>query len=140
MKILVPVDGSPYTQRMLSYLAAHPDWLGPAHAYTVVHVVAPIPPHAASALDKATVKAYYDDEADKVFAPIREFMQRQQLPASFVSKPGHVGDVLTEMADKEGFDLIIMGSHGQSALSRLVLGSVASKVLAHGSVPVLIVR
>ena len=35
MKILVAVDGSPFTKRMLAYLAAHDEWLGAHHQYTV---------------------------------------------------------------------------------------------------------
>jgi hypothetical protein len=31
MKILVAADGSAYTKRVLAYLAAHDEWLGPAH-------------------------------------------------------------------------------------------------------------
>ncbi|HWS05017.1 MAG TPA: universal stress protein, partial [Burkholderiaceae bacterium] len=38
------------------------------------------------------------------------------------------------------FDLVIMGSHGHSALANLVMGSVATQVLAHCHVPVLLVR
>lgn len=140
MKILVPVDGSSFTKRMLAYLAAHDEWLGAAHQYTIVHVAAPVPPRAAAALDKQTVKAYYDDEAEKVFKPIRTFMQRQKLQATFVGKAGHAGEVLTDLAEKGGFDLVMMGSHGHSMLGKLVLGSVTSKVLAHCTVPVLIVR
>lgn len=37
-------------------------------------------------------------------------------------------------------DLIVMGSHGRSGVARLVLGSVAAKVLALSSVPVLIIK
>src|SRR5436190_2046372 len=43
MKILVAVDGSPYTKRMLAYLAALDDLLGPKHDYTVVHSVLAVP-------------------------------------------------------------------------------------------------
>jgi hypothetical protein len=39
MKILVAVDGSKFTRRMLAYLAAHDEWLGPRHRYTVLTVV-----------------------------------------------------------------------------------------------------
>ena len=44
MKILIPVDGSPFTKRMLGYLAAHDEWLGKQHEYTVLHVETPLPP------------------------------------------------------------------------------------------------
>ena len=43
MKILVAVDGSSYTKRMLAYLVAHDEWLGNAHQYTVLHAVPAVP-------------------------------------------------------------------------------------------------
>lgn len=141
MKILVPVDGSSYTKRMLAYLAAHDEWLGGTHAYTVLHTVAPVPPRAAAVIDKATLKAYYDDEAEKVLKPIRAFFARHKdLSVAFVGKSGHPADVIIAQAEKGDYDLIVMGSHGHSALGNLMLGSVATKVLAHTKVPVLLVR
>ena len=38
------------------------------------------------------------------------------------------------------FDMVVMGSHGHSALGNLVMGSVTTQVLAHCQVPVLLVR
>ena len=141
MKILVPVDGSSYTKRMLAYLAAHDEWLGGAHDYTVLHTVAAVPARAAAVIDKATLKAYYNDEAEKVLKPIRTFFGRhKELKTSFVSKSGHASEVIPAMAEKGGFELVIMGSHGHGSLGNLVLGSVATRVLAHCKVPVLLVR
>lgn len=140
MKILLAVDGSPYTKRMLAYLAAHDEWLGARHDYTLVHAVAPVPPRAAAALDKATLKSYYDDAAEKVLKPIRVFFERQGLHAACVSRVGPAAEVIVAQAGKGGCDLIMMGSHGHGALARLVLGSVATKVLAETKVPVLLVR
>jgi len=47
---------------------------------------------------------------------------------------------IVEAADSTGADLIAMGSHGRSGLAKLVLGSVATKVLQLSPVPVLIVK
>jgi nucleotide-binding universal stress UspA family protein len=44
------------------------------------------------------------------------------------------------VAEDGKFDLVVMGSHGHSALANLVMGSVATQVLAHCKVPVLLVR
>lgn len=140
MKILAAVDGSPYTKRMLAYLAAHDEWLGALHEYTVVHAVPAVPPRAAAVLDKSLVKSYYEDEAEKVFKPIRAFFDRQGIKASFVAKVGPPADALVALAAKGRYDLIIMGSHGHGSLAKLVLGSVANKVLAHTDTPVLLVR
>ncbi len=140
MKILLAVDGSAYTKRMLAYLAAHDEWLGAQHDYTLVHAVPVVPPRAAAVLDKATLKSYYDDSAEKVFKPIRTFFQRQGIAARCIGKPGPAAETIVAQAARDGSELIVMGSHGHGALARLVLGSVATKVVAESKVPVLLVR
>lgn len=140
MKILVAVDGSSYTKRMLAYLAAHDEWLGDAHDYTVIHAVPALPPHIASSLGKDTVKDYYLDEGEKVLKPVRTFFAKQRIEAEFVAKVGHAAEVIAGMADKGRFSLVMLGSHGHGALGNLVLGSVATKVMAHCETPVLLVR
>ena len=140
MKILVPVDGSPFTKRMLAYLAAHDEWLGGSHAYTLLHVAPAVPPRAAAVLDRAVLNAHYAEESAKVFKPVRTFFAKQKIAAEFVAKVGPAADVAAAMATQGKFDLIIMGSHGNGALGSLVLGSVVSRVMAGCATPVLIVR
>ena len=144
MKILVAVDGSPYTKRMLAYLAAHDEWLGSHHQYTVLHAVPAVPPRAAAVIDKATLKDYYDETAEKVFKPIRSFLDKQGVKAQFVSQVGPPADVIADTAKKGGkegdFDLLILGSHGHGTLTNLVMGSVATKVLANCGTPALLIR
>ena len=55
------------------------------------------------------------------------------------SPVGPPADVILKAAAKDT-DLIVMGSHGHTALGNLVMGSVSTKVLAESPVPVLIVR
>jgi nucleotide-binding universal stress UspA family protein len=140
MKILVAVDGSPYTKRMLAYLAAHDEWLGPTQQYTLIHAVPAVPPRAAAVLDREVLKSYYEEEAEKVFRPIRAFFKKQGIEATFVHKVGHAADTIAAMAEKGRFDLLMMGSHGHGTIANLVMGSVATKVLAHCKTPVLLVR
>lgn len=47
---------------------------------------------------------------------------------------------ILNLAKEEGADLIVVGSHGRNSLMRMVLGSVASKVVAQSPLPVLVVR
>lgn len=141
MKILVAVDGSPFTKQMLAYLAAHDEWLGAGrHEYTVLTAVPALPPRAASVIDKEVVKGYYAEEADKVFKPIRTFFKRQGIEATFVSKTGSAPEVIAKAAEAGDFDLLMMGSHGHGTLTNLVMGSVATKVMAHCKTPVLLIR
>ncbi|MGD8606224.1 MAG: universal stress protein [Myxococcales bacterium] len=50
------------------------------------------------------------------------------------------GRALVELAEDEHVDLMILGSHGRSGLSRAFLGSVAERVVRHAHCPVLVVR
>ncbi len=140
MKILVAVDGSRYTKRMLAYLAAHDEWLGSHHEYTLMHVVPTVPSAAAAALERDALKAYYEGAAESVFKPVRAFFAKQGLKASFVTKVGPAGSVIAEAATKGGHDLVMLGSHGHGAIVNLVMGSVAAKVLAQCQTPVLLIR
>ena len=47
---------------------------------------------------------------------------------------------IVETARADGVDLIVLGSHGRTGIARLMLGSVATKVVAESSVPVLVAR
>jgi nucleotide-binding universal stress UspA family protein len=140
MKILVAVDGSPYSKRMLAYLAAHDEWLGKHHEYTVLTAVLPVPPRAAAVLAREVLQGHYDEEAEKILQPIRTFFAKQGLSATFVHQVGHPADLIAQTAAQGNHDLLMMGSHGHGTLGNLVMGSVATKVLAHCTTPVLLVR
>lgn len=140
MRILTAVDGSKFTKRMLAYLGAHDEWLGPQHQYTVLHAVGSLPARATAMIDRDTVKGYYDESADKVFNPIRTFFTRHGLDATYVTKVGNASQIIIDTAQRGRHDLIVMGSHGHGTLGNLVMGSVATKVLAGCDTPVLLIR
>ncbi len=140
MKILLAVDGSSYTKKMLAYLATHEDLFTQANDYAVLTVQPPLPPRARAAVGKAIVDQYYRDEADKILTPVSRFLLRHGIHASSLWKSGPAGGTLARFATEGKFDLVVMGSHGHSSLVNLVLGSVATQVLANCKVPVLLVR
>ena len=53
---------------------------------------------------------------------------------------GNAGETIAKTAESGKFDMIIMGSRGHGALGSLVMGSVATRVLANCQTPVLLVR
>ncbi len=140
MRILLAVDGSPYTQKMLDYLATHTEWLGATHRYTALTVQPPLPPRAAKALGKDVVDEYHAEEAQKILAPVLAFLQAHQVSAQSDSQVGHIAETIADVADGGGYDLLIMGTRGDGALTKLVMGSVATQVLAHSKIPVLLIR
>ena len=140
MNILLAVDGSHVTKHMLSYLAAHDELLGPGHTYTFLTVIPPVPGYAAEFLAKKTLDGYYVEQSELVFHPIRGFADQQGWQVRMVYESGHAAETIASLAEREHFDLIVMGTHGHSSLANVVLGSVATGVLARGKVPVLLIR
>ena len=51
-----------------------------------------------------------------------------------------VASAIVMVAEQQGGDLVVVGSHGRTGIQKFILGSVASKVLTMSKVPVLIVR
>ena len=140
MKILLSADGSAYTKRMLAYVAAQDEWLGAQLQFTVLPVVPFMPARVAALAGRDEIRRYYHDEAEKVLKPLRTFFKKQRLEADFIGQPGNVADGIAKLADGGGFDLLVMGSHGHGNVGNLVMGSIATKVLAGCKVPVLLVR
>jgi nucleotide-binding universal stress UspA family protein len=140
MKILLPVDGSDHTKRMLAYITAHDVLLGAGHEYVAFTALAAIPSHASRFVDQATLNDWYAEQAELVFKPIRAFAAQQDWNLRTAWHSGHAAEVIAEFAELERPDLIVMGTHGSSALVNVVLGSVATGVLARCKFPVLLVR
>jgi nucleotide-binding universal stress UspA family protein len=140
MKILLAVDGSAYTKKMLAYLTTHDEVFSAKSEYTLFSVQPPLPPRARAAVGKVMADGYHAEAAEKVTAPVVKFLQRHGIEAKVIHKVGPAGELIAKAAEADKFDLVMMGSHGHSALGNLVMGSVATRVLAHCKVPVLLVR
>jgi nucleotide-binding universal stress UspA family protein len=140
MKILLPVDGSKYTRRMLSYIAAHDELLGAGHEYLLFTVVPRLSRRAAEFFDRRTLDDYYQDEAEKVLRAPRAFAEKQGWVLRGAFAAGHAAEEIATYAKAQKPDLIVMGTRGHSALANAVLGSVAQGVLARCAVPMLLVH
>lgn len=141
MKILVANDGSPQAQATLEALCERLDWFHEAPTITLLYVHPPLPYGAAASwVGKQTVQSYYDDEAKQALLAARAFLDSKGIAYTAQAKVGDPAQVIVAHAEDNAFDLIVMGTHGHTALANLVMGSVATKVLATGKVPVLILR
>ena len=99
-----------------------------------------LPARARAAVGKDIVEDYYKDDAEKVLAPIDKFLARHGIQAKSVWKAGNVGETIATFAEAGKFDMLVMGSHGHGSFLNMVLGSVATKVLANCKTPILLVR
>jgi len=62
------------------------------------------------------------------------------VAAESVTLDGPAAPEICDLAKRSGAELIVIGSHGQTGLARILLGSVAENVVRHAVVPVLTVR
>lgn len=143
-KIMVPLDGSELAECVLPHVEA---FIRHCQIQTVVfaRVLEPI------ALAVAGEYAINVEELDKREEGRRTTAERylQQVATRFEPEDtnlvmevlsGRAADKLTDYAEKNGVDLILMATHGRSGVSRWVRGSVADRILRAALVPVLMVR
>ena len=140
MKILLSIDGSSYTKKMLAYLVTHDEVFHTNNDFTILTVQPPVPARARAAVGKEVVDNYYTSESEKVIAPVHKFLLRHGIDAKTVSKVGQIGETIGKFADDGKFDMLIMGSHGHGTIVNMVMGSVATKVIANCQIPVLLIR
>ena len=140
MKILLAADGSKCATRAARYLVAHLGMFGVKPKVFVVHVQTPIPSRAASAVPRVTLDRYYRDESRKAMGPVERILKARGIAFEPVRLVGDPARSIAAHAERGGFSMIVMGSHGQGALSGLLLGSVVRKVIANCRVPVLVIR
>jgi nucleotide-binding universal stress UspA family protein len=138
--ILVPVDGSDCSLHALEIAAAFAR--EQQARLSIVTVVDPAKA-AAMAFGEASMAAScldaLDDEGktvvDDAAGRVRAFSQAETAVLD-----GAPVDAIVHYARDHGVDLIIIGSHGRSGLSRVFLGSVAEGVIRHSIMPVMVVR
>jgi nucleotide-binding universal stress UspA family protein len=141
MKVLVPIDGSDASLRALRYVASHAAFFSAGGAMTIalIHVHPPIPSgRARSWVGPEALASYYDDESNAALAGALEEAGKCGVPVEVLKKVGEPGREIARFGT--GYDMIVMGSHGRTALGNLVMGSVATRTIAESTTPVLLVK
>lgn len=140
MKVLLAVDGSEFTNRMLDFVKTKSHWPGPENEFAVFHCVPPWPHRAAAFENLDVVARYYQEDAESVLEPVRRVIQESGIHATYRHSVGGAARAISEMSMREGIDIVVMGSHGHGAIANVVLGSVTTAVLALCKAPVLVIR
>ena len=79
--------------------------------------------------------------ADRILNTVKKASAKAGVPCTCSYSTGDYPYLkIVEAANRNGCDLILMATHGRRGISRLLLGSETSKVLAHSSIPVLVCR
>lgn len=138
--VLLPMDGSEQARRALEHvLGEHPE-----ARVTVLHVIDPArATYGAKAGIPPSSEEWFDDEeasAERLFEEIRGRAVEAGVGVETVTEVGQPSRIIVEYAEEHDVDHIVIGSHGRRGLSRVLLGSVAERVVRRSSVPITVVR
>jgi nucleotide-binding universal stress UspA family protein len=96
-----------------------------------------------SAVAGAASGAVDTDSRDSITARAQGIVQRARAAganATFLVWEGDAGEAIVAASQSEDADLIVVGSHGRSGVSRFFIGSVSDYVVRHAHCPVMVVR
>jgi nucleotide-binding universal stress UspA family protein len=142
MRILLAVDGSVPSQDAIDEVAGRP-WPTPSNLRAVSVVGPYVPPPTEfipGAFAPHEVVQEHMKDAERIAAHAADRLTRSGLSVDTAVRHGDPRTVIVDEATEWRADLIVVGSHGHTGLTRLLLGSVAQAVVAHAPCSVEVVR
>ncbi|SES82500.1 universal stress protein [Stigmatella erecta] len=143
-RILVPVDLSEealaLVQYALHYAQAFNAPLELIHVWEPPQYVAPDLLVAAPGWDSQSLEKVAVDTAHKRLVALAEQVRQPPFSLQYRVVVGEAASAILRAAEEGKHDLIILGTHGRRGLPRLLMGSVAQKVVARAHCPVLTVH
>lgn len=140
--ILVPIDQSEQSDAALKFaLSEYPDT-----QITALHIIDPADIRGGVALESVSPESYgnlqdqQEAAAEQILEDAANQADQHGRTIDTEQMIGTVGHSIVEFADGHNIDQIIIGSHGRTGASRILLGSIAEKVTRRSPVPVTIVR
>lgn len=90
--------------------------------------------------DRKVVEDRLKTAGQKAVDDIKAMAANAGVPVDTIVRIGAPANAVIDVAGAEKADLVVMGSHGESGASKLLIGSVVQKVLYWATIPVLVVR
>lgn len=136
-RVLVPYDGSPQSKRALEFTLR--EWGD--DEVTLLNVIDPIEAgYSAIASISSGAEQWYQSAQDNSAELLSKAALDIECDVRTVTEVGRPAQTILELAESEGIDHIVMGSHGRTGVSRILLGSVTESVIRGSPVPVTVVR
>jgi len=137
--ILVPTDGSAGVERAVEHAVG----LADTHEATL-HALYVVNTASYSSMPMETswehVRDMLGEEGERALERVDDIAESEGVPVESVVVDGSPSREIVRYAEQEHCDLVVMGTHGRGGIDRLLLGSVAERVVRASQVPVLTVR
>lgn len=135
--IIAPVDLEEHTEKLIEYAAYIAKKLDAK--LTIVHVVEPFPAIGDIELGMATIEEYTQNRIRHA----QDFLDKLAKPYPDTEKKilhGEIVDEIIEYAKEKESEIIIIGTHGTKGIEKLLLGSVAERVVKSAHCPTLVMN
>ncbi len=140
-KILIATDGSPYARKAID-VGADIAKRYKSEVALITVIEHPLNAFGLFGLEELGSEAYsiLKKKGDDIVKEGKEQLKSYNLNIQFLLEYGNPGDIISQYARKNKFDLIVVGSHGYGEVMAHMLGSVSDRVNHHAHCSVLIVR
>lgn len=139
-KILLPVDGSDFCLKAYDMAKSFAEKFD---AEIIVLNVADIEPGFTQTFitqNFQTMDEYLKARAETIIEGAKSKFEGSDIKVTFHIATGDPAMEIIDMAEREECDMIIICTHGMTGAKRFLIGSVASKVVHHASMPVFVIR
>lgn len=141
MRFLVPVDGSPHSERAVAHVIRLAQCCGEPPEVHLINVRAPVDSwEVRSFLTEAEVARIQQKEGEEDLRAVRTLLDAAGVVYQAQILSGPIAQTIADYADTHHCDQIIMGTHGRGGLANLFLGSVAAKVIHLANIPITLIR
>lgn len=141
MKILLPVDGSKSSLNAAKYVTKLVKDLRSKCSVTLVSIHDDIGlGHVKQFVANSVIEDYLREVSEKELKAAQKALDTAGVKHNMVIKRGNIAQEILALANKEKFDLIVMGSKGRSGIIDSLMGSVAQKVSSGAKQAVLLIK
>lgn len=129
--ILLPTDGSERSREAIDpALPIASQFDATIHALSVAEMVQ----------QKDQLRADAKEEAERALDEVETQVTGENIDVTRAIRTGMPGEEILQYVDQNDVDMIIMGTQGKTGLNRVLLGSIAEKIIRESPVPVMTVR
>jgi nucleotide-binding universal stress UspA family protein len=138
-KILIPTDGSDYSMRAAEYGISIAKMLD-AQIMVVYVIDDVVLDQISKVTEHEDVERELKQDGQRHINYVLGLAEKESVKATSLLAKGRPFDQIVHLAKEQNMDLIVMGTYGLRGAERILIGSVAERVIEYSPCPVLVVK
>jgi nucleotide-binding universal stress UspA family protein len=138
-KILIPTDGSDYSMRAAEYGISIAKVFG-AQIKALFVIDTLVLDQILKVTTRESAEADLKQDGERYTNYVLSLAEKENIKADAQVAMGNPVEQIVNLAKSSGVDLIVMGTYGRRGAERILIGSVAERVIEHAPCPVLVIK